>query len=184
MLCITSILFVVFCVKLTQKSCSFWGESSQVSWIAAGLTCSGSVDREDRENEISVCVPTFSVIFEADHSVEHIFTWQPTSFFPGVDHFKLQISKQCLFISAIFLPGIITYLICLPLFVRFFLWFLFSLFFSSPSFCLHFYVVKPPKRNRFLPNVFKFAGPARKLATWRPVEKMKTQLTRSEISLP
>ena len=181
--CSAFLVSCLFFVKLTQKSCSFWGENSHVSYIAAVLTCSGSVDCEDRANEISVCVPTLSVSFEGDDSVEHIFTWQPTSFFPGLDNFKLQISKQCLFLFAIFLPGV-TYLTCLPPFVFFFLWFLFSLFFFyHSSVYISMSSCKPPERNKFPRNVFKFAGLARKLATWRLV-KMMTPLTGSEISLP
>ena len=143
-------VFLVSCllfVKFTQKSCSFWGESSHVSYITAMLTCLGSVDCEDMANEISVCVLTFSVIFEGDDLAEHIFTWQPTFFFSGLDHFKLQISRQCLFLFAIFLPGITAISLVFLFVLFFFLWFLFSLFFFYHSFCLHFYVVRETTRE-------------------------------------
>jgi len=117
-------------------------------------------------------VPTFSVIFEGGDSVEHIFTWQLTSFFPGLDHFKLQISKQCLFLFAIFLPGI-TYLTCLPLFVAFFFPMALIFCFSSiiPSVYISMLSGKPPERNKFPCNVFKIAGLTRKLATWHLVKR-------------
>ena len=170
-------LYLVCCffVKLTQKSSSFLGESSHVLCMTAVLTCLGSIDCKDGANEISVCVPTFTVVFEADDSVEHICFLAANIFFSlawtTLNYKSLNNAFSLCYLSAWHNLSHLCSSFCSSFFP---LWFLFSLFFSYHSFCLHFYVVKPPKTNNIPHNVFKFAGFMHKIATWHLVKKMMT----------